>query len=200
MHEYPQVGLLTAFRCVKGGAVFVRHMSGFCCEALGKLAISSHICCQVQKKWSKTGRKKWMEGQKKKREGLANAVVYTFCIQHHFLQLYWIRHAAVPQVSFNSVPFLRLCVTLHSQSPASRHFPSPLTKQVWLSMWTGCWGMMFGGTLILCGDLSGMTGNHNSRRCRRPVKSNECVHNVTMQHVMHALIRRTEGGGKLSHH
>jgi hypothetical protein len=108
------------------------------------------------------------------------------------------RYAAVPLVNVNSVPLLRLGVTLHSQSPASRHFPSPLTKQVWLSMWTGCWGMMFGGTVILCGDLSGMTGNHNRRRCRRPVKSNECEHNVTMHHVMYALIRRAEGGETLS--
>jgi hypothetical protein len=128
MHQYPQVGLLTVFKCVKGGAVFERHMSGFCCEAVGKLAILVTSVARYKRNGARLeGRNKWRD---KKKGGPANAVLCVCSVSSIISFNCTIRHAAVPPVSTNSVPLLRLGVTLHSLSPASRHFPSPLTKQV----------------------------------------------------------------------
>lgn len=104
-----------------------------------------------------------------------------------------IRYATIPEVSANSVPLFKTLSVLHS--PLSPPFLFTIDETSLIEHpWTGRSGIRFGGTLFLCGDLCGMTGNHNSRRCRQLVKPNECDHNVTMQQAMHSLVRMTEAG------
>lgn len=115
MHQYSEVGLLTVFKCVEGGAVFERHMSGFCCEAVGKLAIPVTSVARYKRNGARLeGRNKWRDKKGREGEGGASKCCCVCSVSSIISFNCTIRHAAVPQVSVNSVPLLRLGVTLHS--------------------------------------------------------------------------------------
>lgn len=126
--------------------------------------------------------------------------MFVFPLHPHFLQLYntWF---TIPGGSVDSVPLFRLLTFYFpSQSP-----PFSSTIDEYNSDWIYQHRVsqaVFGATLFRSGDLCGKPASHNSSRCRRPVRPNECDHNITMQAVMHALALPLDRGGRgqLTHH